>query len=428
MSREQPVFGIDVHPEFQWELNLRQAAQEVDFCMIKASEGPYPSGRVLPLPEFVPFVDRAEVAGFDVLGLYCFLLDTSPQKQAEHFLRRVESVGGPRGKLLMIDFEWHPDATLTPYNEDLKEFVRALRREIGAHPLLLYSNTNFWNNPPPAGPVSDYGNLTTWEARYPLGFFRGEPRDLYNRSLPFGWGRFGSQDPMFWQFTSSGRVANQYVDVNAFRGTGADLRSLTIAATPLVPLDPPDEPDTPQERLMANVSRAASIGSRFVELGIKYWCWDGQSLNLARPIAGRPASVDGPLPLLSSIRRGFCADLISWQLRHLGKPIPKNRYFSENYDGGTRAFKLRYGKQMIPFDARKVRRGDCPFVDFQTPWSPEGHIGFSLGDGPNARILQSHLETSCSIAEPGFNSTYTVEQSHNGGYYTHIIPREAIWG
>jgi hypothetical protein len=30
--------------------------------------------------------------------------------------------------------------------------------------------------------------------------------------------------------------------------------------------------------------------------------------------------------------------------------------------------------------------------------------------------------------EPGLNNDFTIAQSHDGGYYTHRIPREAIWG
>jgi hypothetical protein len=159
----------------------------------------------------------------------------------------------------------------------------------------------------------------------------------------------------------------------------------------------------------------------------KYWCWDGGNLNVPRPGVGRPACVDGPPPPMPRIDKMFCADLISLQLRRLGKPVPKNRFGNENYDGGTRSFKLRYGSVMRPFRLSELQEGDVPFVDFNTPWAREGHIGFCLGDGPNARILQS-FAFSCATLEPGLNADYTVAESHDGGYYTHYIPREAIWG
>jgi hypothetical protein len=84
--------------------------------------------------------------------------------------------------------------------------------------------------------------------------------------------------------------------------------------------------------------------------------------------------------------------------------VPKNRFGDENYDGGTRSFRLRYGRQMKPFKLSECREGDVAFVDFQTPWAPEGHIGFCLGNGPNAKYLQSHLATSCVTGEPGLNN------------------------
>lgn len=117
-----------------------------------------------------------------------------------------------------------------------------------------------------------------------------------------------------------------------------------------------------------------------------------------------------------------CADLLSLQLRHLGKPVPKNHI----WPGGTRSFKLRYGSVMRPMRLSELQEGDVPFVDFETRWAPEGHIAFCLGDGPNARLLQSFAK-SCSTLEPGLNDDFTVAQSHDGGYYTHYIPREKIW-
>jgi len=84
---------------------------------------------------------------------------------------------------------------------------------------------------------------------------------------------------------------------------------------------------------------------------------------------------------------------------------------------------------MKPFKLSECREGDVAFVDFQSPWAPEGHIGFCLGNGPDAKFLQSHLASTCVIGEPGLNDDYTIAQSHDGGYYyTHRIPRETIWG
>ena len=108
----------------------------------------------------------------------------------------------------------------------------------------------------------------------------------------------------------------------------------------------------------------------------------------------------------------------------LGKPVPKNG----PYPGGTRSFQINYRAKMVPFKLSEFRRGDVAFVDFQARGPNfEGHIGVMLGDGPDAKILQS-FAWNCQDLEPGLNADYTLRQSHDGGYYTHRISREAIWG
>jgi hypothetical protein len=51
MSVEDPAaFGMDLHPEIQWDLNLAEAREQGnDFAFLKISEGPYrdcPSARL----------------------------------------------------------------------------------------------------------------------------------------------------------------------------------------------------------------------------------------------------------------------------------------------------------------------------------------------------------------------------------------------
>jgi hypothetical protein len=173
--------------------------------------------------------------------------------------------------------------------------------------------------------------------------------------------------------------------------------------------------------LMSNVAKVKEYGLTLLNgHHPKYWCWDGGSLD--RTVAGRPGCKDGPPPPMAQIDKMFCADLLSLQLRHVGKPVPKNHI----WPGGTRSFKLRYGSVVRPMRLSELQEGDVPFVDFETPWAREGHIAFCLGNGPNARLLQSFAR-SCSTLEPGLNADFTVAQSHDGGYYTHYIPREKIW-
>ena len=441
MSIADPVYGVDVHPEYQKGFDFeRSKAQGYEYAFIKASEGPYRDGTTYVPAGFKEYYNRAKAAGL-IVGLYHFLIESDPKDpqrggriQAEHFLRTINSVGGTNGKLICVDFEHYSDKYpwLTPGNATLKSFISSLRLRIGKHPIILYSGRGFWNGGDTSGPFDQYGANVAWDAMYLEMLPHDLPKDYYQTIKGRGWGKpWGDVSPMLWQFTSAGLVSGQYVDVDAFRGTMVDLHSLAVTPLP-EPDEPDEEPDEPPNPsgngVMANVQIVKTYGLNLLERQPKYWCWDGGNLNIPRPSVGRPACVDGAPPKMDNIRRIFCADVISLQLRRLGKPVPKNRFGNENYDGGTRSFRLHYGRQMKPFKLSECREGDVAFVDFQTSWAPEGHIGFCLGNGPDAKFLQSHLASSCVTGEPGLNNDFTIAQSHDGGYYTHRIPREALWG
>lgn len=95
MNEEQPILGIDVHPEYQRGLNFERARTEgYEFCVIRATEDPYRDGDRYVPSGFEEFYRRAEAEGF-VMGAYAFLLGTPAKAQADHFLRTIEAVGGP---------------------------------------------------------------------------------------------------------------------------------------------------------------------------------------------------------------------------------------------------------------------------------------------------------------------------------------------
>lgn len=120
------------------------------------------------------------------------------------------------------------------------------------------------------------------------------------------------------------------------------------------------------------------------------------------------------------ITHTFCSSVPNLAGRVVGVNPPRNGGI---YNGGTRAYKLGYGAKMVPFKLSEFRRGDIAFVDFQTSWAPQGHIGIALG-GPDDKFLQSFR----GAGEDGLNKTFTLRQSHDGGYYTSRLPREAWIG
>ena len=58
MSIAEPIFGVDVHPDYQEGFNFDTAlARGYEFAFLKTSEGPYRDGTVLPLPTFQQFAN-----------------------------------------------------------------------------------------------------------------------------------------------------------------------------------------------------------------------------------------------------------------------------------------------------------------------------------------------------------------------------------
>jgi GH25 family lysozyme M1 (1,4-beta-N-acetylmuramidase) len=216
--------------DFQRGIDLEQVKREgYEFCVVKASEGPYRDGTNYLSPSYGPQVDAAQRAGM-LTGAYHFLVETPAEAQVDLFLN---TVGDVSGKLIMVDYEAYPNfPTLDPTMATLTAFVTELRDRIGDHPILVYSGQGYWNSPPPNGPIRDLG-VTTWDAFYPLHPQSGLGSVLYQQARRRGWGkRWGDQVPKFWQFSANGRVAGLDIDVNAFSGTRAELYALADAEPP----------------------------------------------------------------------------------------------------------------------------------------------------------------------------------------------------
>jgi GH25 family lysozyme M1 (1,4-beta-N-acetylmuramidase) len=233
MSMDKPVFMIDVHPQYQPELDFERAAKEgYEGVLVKTSQG----SKYVP-DGFTSYFRRARKA-MDVSGVYHFLDGSATGKaQADHFLSTVDKVGGPDGKIIAVDFE---NETPPPTNRILRDFIEALRRHIPKRPVLVYSNKSFWNGGTPSGRLSSYGeNLIAWDSAYleeqehdhPMRYYRevaNVPRIWRKSNLSVPWSeKWGSVRPLMWQFTSSGLVGGRYhLDVNAFRGDRRRLKTL----------------------------------------------------------------------------------------------------------------------------------------------------------------------------------------------------------
>ena len=229
MSKDQPIYGVDISG-WQRGIDLAQVAREgYEFCVVKATEGPMHDGWIFTNPHYETQLAAARAVGL-LTGSYHFLVEGPADAQVDHFL---EAVGDPTAQLVMIDFEEYSNRDYPHYdptNATLKAFVAELQQRIGPRPVLLYSGRGYGNGGTPSGDVSQYGKgLVTWDAFYPLHPQAGLGSALYERVKDSGWGeRWGNQEPKIWQFSAHGRVAGMEIDVNAFSGTREELYALAV--------------------------------------------------------------------------------------------------------------------------------------------------------------------------------------------------------
>lgn len=447
MSKEKPIFGIDVHPEYQRGLNFERArAEGYEFCVIKATEGPYPDGDKYVPSGFKEFFRRAEAEGF-VMGVYAFLLGTPARAQADHFLRTIEAVGGPDDKILMVDFEEYPapHGYLTPGNDQLMTFVAEIKRRVGDHhPVVLYSGRHFWNGGDSSGDFERYGADVAWDAMYLDMSPHGRPRDYYADVEHRGWGEpWGGVEPWFWQFTSAGGVAGLNIDVNAYRGTREQLLALTGTKGAAQGGDGGDERagDGRIEVGRAGNGRGRTLshgvvdGTMFAE-GYKYvmqlngrmnyWVWT----NGPVPDGEGAYAVDKPLPPAEELRgqKIFCAGVPNLFRRAAGKSVPTRG--NKSFDGGVAAYFYTsafgglgpgfFSGVDVPFHlptakkwARETGSGVLIGRCYRgSTLAGQGHVAILLPDG---KVLQSFLFGT--HGEPGLNDKYTIEESHSGNFY-----------
>jgi GH25 family lysozyme M1 (1,4-beta-N-acetylmuramidase) len=450
MSKEEPIFGIDVHPQYQRGLDFKRVkAEGYDFCMIKAAEGPYRDGSQYVPNGFKEFFRRAEAEGF-VMGVYDFLVSTPAKAQADHFLRTIEAVGGPEDKILMVDFEAYGSyPALTPGNDQLKNFIAEVKRRVGDHPIVLYSGRGFWNGGDPSGDFAQYGADVAWDAYYlnmdtvhPKQFYANSERYFQNADLPWGWGkRWGNVEPWFWQFTSAGAVAGMNIDVNAYRGTSEQLLSLTRVKRG----EGTGVGETGDGGSKSMLTHGVMDGTNFargfkyvMQLNnhMKYWVWSSGPV----PDGEGAYAVNKPLPPVGQLKgkRMFCAGVPNLFRRAAGETIPTRG--NPDFDGGVAAYFYTsafgglgpgfFTSVDVPFDlatakkwARETGSGVLIGRTYRnSSLAGQGHVAIVL---PDSKVLQSFQFGA--DGEPGLNTDYTIEESNAGGYYEVMIhPKDWI--
>lgn len=200
------MIGIDIS-NWQRGFDLRSAASQIDFCILKASEFGWKKD-----PTFDDFAWTARNCGLR-LGAYMFARDLSYGSVSEQVRFFMESLGQHRDAcVLVLDFED------TNYNSHVqgdpwlaKAFLDEIRAQSGKMPLLYTSQSEVRYNDYSCCANAGY---PLWGACY-LNRNAGRPiASTYDPDLPSGgWGAYGSR-PAIYQYSSTGTLLGWELDSN----------------------------------------------------------------------------------------------------------------------------------------------------------------------------------------------------------------------
>ncbi|QDF20033.1 endolysin [Corynebacterium phage Stiles] len=263
--KEEPkmILGIDIS-EHQDGLPLREAkAQGVEFVIIRLCDGTYRD------KTFASHLADAEQQGL-LVSTYWYLRAPSEGTTIAQQVDVIDAqMGGRRDLGVWIDVE-----SVGPGNAKLltADDVWAAKRELekrGYHVPGIYSGAWYWEHMPGGEPSMDgLGHL--WVSHYGRNR-RGIPRTLYTDdggdNHP-GW-RYplGDRLPDILQFGSQGAVAGKLVDVNAWRGTLGELRSIfNGTGDAQVPAPTPGEEVPTMDRMDMEVASFAGDGAMVAPL------------------------------------------------------------------------------------------------------------------------------------------------------------------
>lgn len=203
------IWGVDIS-NHQKGINVQSIRNEgFDFLIAKVSEG-----STYRDPQWPGFRDAARAAGLKLMG-YHYFRTGNVQAQADTFVQHL----GDKSIPAMIDFENGSGTSV----RSIVEFIAALR-DRGVTAKLLYLPRWYWQGTMGSTDLSPVG-LPLMSSSY--GANRaGYTSAIYPGDNDPGWNGYGGLDVAVFQFSERGRVAGMDIDVNAFKGTEADLAAL----------------------------------------------------------------------------------------------------------------------------------------------------------------------------------------------------------
>lgn len=230
---EPVLFGVDVS-EHQDGMSLKKAAGEgMAYAIIRTTDGTYKDRT------YTSHLLDAESAGM-VTAAYHYLRSPSEGTTVAQQVKAAVAVMGRHKRPVWIDVETEAGLHVND--------IRACKREFEAHGVRVigcYSYVPYWENQIRPGEPDSHEFGAFWVAAYGTNP-RGVPNAIYPGNGHRQWGYpLGNQRPVLWQFGSNGAVAGFAVDINAFRGTKAQLKALFYGEPVKDKAKPPIPPPEP---------------------------------------------------------------------------------------------------------------------------------------------------------------------------------------
>ena len=213
------IFGVDVS-EHQDGMSLKRAKQEgISFAILRLCDGTYRDRT------FSSHLKDAESAGL-LVSTYWYLRAPSEGTTISQQVDVIDQqMKGRRDLSVWIDVESVSGSRKLLTGADVHAAKRELEKR-GYTVAGIYSGAWYWEKMPGGEPSMD-GLGSLWVSHYGQRNAYGNYRVIYanegGANHP-GW-RYplGDKLPNILQYGSNGLVAGKYVDVNAFKGTRAEL-------------------------------------------------------------------------------------------------------------------------------------------------------------------------------------------------------------
>lgn len=237
------IFGPDI-ASYEAGFDLNALGGDYPFVLVKVTEGDSYVD-----PDYENWLLAAKNAGKLLIPYHFLTTVSSPAAQAANLAAHI----GDKTLPVMVDVE--PEASSAPTVADFLAFATECAK-LGLRVKLAYLPEWYWRDrlgSPDLGALKSAG-VGVISSNYPRSA-SGGTLATYTQdggdSGP-GWNSYGGITPLMWQFADDDPIDGQQVDINAYRGTAAELAAFLGEPWDAPPAGPTPPTDSYEYRARHN--------------------------------------------------------------------------------------------------------------------------------------------------------------------------------